>query len=143
MGTPIKTRVDFQQLADVRLVEAKALLDVGLWDGAYYLAGYAVELALKARIIKVLMTTDAFPDKELSKNCYTHAIETLVLVGELGADRVARAKANSGFLLNWNAIKDWSEHKRYWRITEAEARQLYAAVAEPVDGVLTWVKTHW
>ena len=65
----IVTRSEFQELAEQRLVEAKALLDQGQWDGAYYLAGYAVELALKACIIKTLMATDAFPDKEFSKNC--------------------------------------------------------------------------
>lgn len=61
MSKLIETRVEFQRLAEARLVEAKALLDVGKWDGAYYLAGYAVELALKACIINVLMTTDSFP----------------------------------------------------------------------------------
>jgi len=27
-------------MAEVRIAEAKALLDAGLWDCAYYLAGY-------------------------------------------------------------------------------------------------------
>ena len=35
----------------LRLREAKLLLDAKDWDGAYYLAGYAVEFALKIRII--------------------------------------------------------------------------------------------
>ena len=74
----IEARADFQQLAEERLLEAKALLDLRKWDGAYYLAGYAVELALKACIIKTLMPTDAFPDKEFSRNCYTHSIDKLL-----------------------------------------------------------------
>ncbi len=61
MDKPIETRAEFQQLAEARLEEAKTPLDAGKWDGAYYLAGYAVELALKASIIKKLMATDAFP----------------------------------------------------------------------------------
>jgi len=36
-------RKDLQDLALIRLKEAKALLDKGLYDGAYYLCGYAVE----------------------------------------------------------------------------------------------------
>ena len=40
----IATKAEFQELAEQRLAEAKALLDQGQWDGAYYLAGYAVEL---------------------------------------------------------------------------------------------------
>ena len=41
-----------------RLREARALLGVRCWSGAYYLAGYAIECGLKACIIKYLMTTD-------------------------------------------------------------------------------------
>ena len=64
MSKLIETRADFKALADERLEEAKALLDEGKWDGAYYLAGYAVELASKACIIKNLLETDVFPDRE-------------------------------------------------------------------------------
>jgi HEPN domain-containing protein len=74
----IETRAEFQELAEQRVVEAKSLLDLGMWDGAFYLTGYAVELALKSCIIKMLMTTDAFPDRDFLKNCYTHDIESLV-----------------------------------------------------------------
>ena len=45
-------RQDFQALARVRLEEAKALRDAGRPAGAYYLAGYTVECALKACIAK-------------------------------------------------------------------------------------------
>ena len=48
MSKLIETRIEFQLLAEQRLDEAKALLDLGKWGGAYYLAGYVVELALKA-----------------------------------------------------------------------------------------------
>jgi HEPN domain-containing protein len=40
-------RYEFQELAKVRLKEANALLAAGLYDGAYYLAGYAAECALE------------------------------------------------------------------------------------------------
>jgi HEPN domain-containing protein len=55
-------RRDLQELSKVRLKEAKALLDLGLYDGAYYLAGYAVECALKAGIAKETRRHQ-FPDK--------------------------------------------------------------------------------
>jgi hypothetical protein len=45
-------RAEFQKLSDLRLHESKALLTAGLPQGAYYLAGYAVECALKACIAK-------------------------------------------------------------------------------------------
>ena len=45
-------RRDLQALSRIRINEAKGLLSLGLHDGAYYLAGYAVECALKACIAK-------------------------------------------------------------------------------------------
>src|SRR5207248_9891874 len=62
-----------------------ALLDLGMWDGAYYLAGYAVEVALKACIIKAVMATDAFPEKKFSENCWTHDLEKLIVLAGLKA----------------------------------------------------------
>jgi hypothetical protein len=44
---------------------------------------------------------------------------------------------------NWWSVKDWSETKRYHVITEAEARTLYAAIEDPANGVLPWLKTYW
>jgi HEPN domain-containing protein len=38
-------RADFQKLAELRIREAKVLLDSKHYEGAYYLAGYAVECA--------------------------------------------------------------------------------------------------
>jgi HEPN domain-containing protein len=45
-------RNGLQDLSKVRLKEATALLNLRMYDGAYYLAGYAVECALKACIAK-------------------------------------------------------------------------------------------
>jgi HEPN domain-containing protein len=45
-------RKDLQFLARARIAEAKALLGSGNPHGAYYLAGYAVEFALKACIAR-------------------------------------------------------------------------------------------
>jgi HEPN domain len=66
------TRTEFQQLADVRIDEARVLLAQGKYDGAYYLAGYAVECALKACIAK-LTNKDDFPDKVFVQRSYTHS----------------------------------------------------------------------
>ena len=143
MSKLIQSRAEFQQLALDRLDEAKALLDLGKWDGAYYLAGYAVELALKACIIKTLMATDAFPDKEFSKNCYTHSIEKLVALAKLDGERKAATDADPALQTNWGLALGWSEEKRYHRIDKSEAEALYSAVADSAHGVLPWIKTNW
>jgi HEPN domain-containing protein len=143
VSTPVVTRVDFQQLADVRLQEAKSLLDLGLWDGAYYLVGYAMEIALKACIIKKVMATDAFPEKRFSENCWTHDLGKLLELAGLKPAWDAAIAADPTLLSNWAIAKDWKEDKRYHRIAELEAKELYNAVSDPAHGVLTWIKTQW
>jgi HEPN domain-containing protein len=143
VSTPVVTRADFQQLADVRLQEAKALLDLGLWDGAYYLAGYAVEVALKACIIKAVMATDAFPEKKFSENCWTHDLEKLIVLAGVKGVWDAALKADPNLRANWVILEDWSEQTRYHRISEPEARDLYDAISDATHGVLTWIKAHW
>jgi HEPN domain-containing protein len=143
VSTPIVTRAEFQALADVRLQEAKTLLDAGLWDGAYYLAGYAVEVALKACIINRVMATDAFPEKKFSENCWTHDLGKLMNLAGLELVWNAATAADSILSGNWGIVRLWSEQTRYHRITNAEAVSLYHAVSEVTPGVLTWIKTQW
>jgi hypothetical protein len=75
--TVVTSRADFEKLMDLRMKEAKVLLDQKDWDGAHYLVGYAVEFALKIRIISQLMKSDGFPDKKLAENFYKHELTLL------------------------------------------------------------------
>jgi HEPN domain-containing protein len=143
VSTPAVTRADFQQLADVRLQEAKVLLDAGQWDGAYYLAGYAVEVALKACIIKRVMATDAFPEKKFSENCWTHDLGKLFDLAGLMPAWTAAMAADPVLSGNWGIAKLWYEQVRYHRVAEVEAKRLYNAIADPSHGVLPWIKTYW
>ena len=58
------TRVEWQQLAECRIEDARAHLDpaVGRWAAAYYLIGYAVECGLKACVMARVM--DGAPSGE-------------------------------------------------------------------------------
>ena len=71
-------RNHFQQLADVRIDEAAVLLVRGKSDGAYYLAGYAVECGLKACIAKLTNQHDFPPKPRSIHDYYSHDIEKLV-----------------------------------------------------------------
>src|SRR5688572_16642943 len=68
------TRVEWQQLAERWLVDAKRLLDDHRWSAAYYLAGYAVECGLKACILKRVGATPEliFDERKFSERCWTH-----------------------------------------------------------------------
>ncbi len=43
---------DLEKIVDIRIKEAKVLFDAECYEGAYYLAGYALECAIKACIAK-------------------------------------------------------------------------------------------
>ena len=137
-------RSDFQQLADVRIAEAAALLRrrPPMPDGAYYLAGYAVECALKACVAKLVREHD-FPDKQMATDSHTHSITVLVRVAGLDAAQKADADANAALRDNWNVVKDWSERSRYERHSQEKAKRLYVAITDPTNGVLPWIKARW
>jgi HEPN domain-containing protein len=156
------SRSDFQWLAKTRLREAKALLDKGLFDGSYYLAGYAVECALKASIVKKIKRSE-LPDKDFINRIYTHSLGELVKLADLQAE-YTKAKQDKQFEQNWNTVKDWNEKARYetlgrwsYRVSwvsprkrtrqgtrvEKRARALYDAISNKNHGVLSWLKKFW
>lgn len=137
------TRGDFQKLAILRLEEAEVLLDGGKPDGAYYLAGYAVECALKACIAKRTRRFEFPVEPGVVRDYYTHNLESLLKSARLRELRDAEGRDNSRFLNFWVTVRDWSEASRYERWTRASAKALVQAVADPTDGVLAWIKRHW
>jgi HEPN domain-containing protein len=136
-------RADFQQLANDRVADARVLLTAKRWAAAYYLAGYAVECALKACVITYLMRTDQFPERKFSEQCWTHSLTQLLGLAGLKADLASASAADPDLLDNWDAVKDWSEASRYVHTPKARAEELYDAVADRKHGVLPWIKTHW
>jgi HEPN domain-containing protein len=135
-------RAGLQLLAEERIAEAKVLLDAGRWSGAYYLAGYAVECALKACIAKRTKAED-FPDKNFVNASWTHALPVLVSTAGLQAEWAADCGANADLASHWLTVKDWKESSRYALKTEAQARGLYDAITDPANGVLPWIKLRW
>jgi len=137
-------RTDLQQLADVRIAEAQALLTlpVPMPDGAYYLAGYAVECALKACIAKGY-GLEAWPEKDFVVKCHTHDIMALVRHAGLEGVWTAIMAANPAFKGNWTTATYWSERSRYKRHALVDAQQLYDAITDAANGVLPWIKAHW
>jgi HEPN domain-containing protein len=133
---------DLEQLAAVRIEEAKVLLDAKKPDGAYYLAGYAVECALKACIAALTRQYD-YPDKGFAQDCYTHKIEDLMKLAEMRTQWNADTAADPDLKSNWQVAANWSETARYSRKTQEDAQALYNAITDGAHGVFPWVKRHW
>lgn len=137
-------RTDLQTLADIRIEEARALLfsNPPCPDGAYYLAGYAVECALKACIAKQFVQHD-WPEKQFVLDCHTHNLEKLFRLANLFSDRQASGAANPIMGSNFSLVERWNEQSRYERHSLVKAQELYDAITDQTNKVLPWIKARW
>lgn len=141
-------RDDFQKLADLRLKEAKALRAAELPDGAYYLAGYAVECAFKACVAKRTQQHD-FPDKKPVDKSYSHDVEKLLDAAGLSDLLKKDIAVNEDLALDWETVREWSEQSRYDLFSGipmgglVTAQLLIDAVESEKCGVLRWIRQSW
>ena len=91
-------------------------------DGAYYLAGYAVECAFKACIARVTHRSE-FPDKKKSDLSHSHNFFQLSKVAGLEKAFDDQASKDTVFRENWECVQTWSEQSRYSRQLPETARE--------------------
>jgi len=110
------------------LEESKLLFKAHRYDGAAYLCGYAVELALKARICATLKWS-GFPESSNEFHSYqsfkTHNLDVLLHLS--GREQQIKSKS----LIAWSAIAAWEPETRYTRIgtaSEAGIRSMISSV---------------
>jgi hypothetical protein len=135
-------RKGLQDLSRVRLKEATALLQLGLSDGAFYLAGYAVECALKACIAKSTLKGE-FPDRRKVEASHSHNLLLLIKVAGLDEACLEQAEKDGDFRYNWDYVQLWSEQSRYRRHEPESARVMLEAVGDRRHGVISWIKRRW
>lgn len=133
---------DLERLTQERLKDAETLLNHGQWSGAYYLAGYVVECAIKACIARETKAYD-FPDKVKADKVFTHNIKALLDVALLRQKRDQDMANNLQKEAYWNLVEAWNERARYNQWTETQARELYEAVTDPQQGVYQWIIRFW
>jgi hypothetical protein len=115
-------------IAKARLADAKALLKAGRYDGAIYLGGYAVELALKSRICKTLGWTEFPETRSEFQNYQSFKIHDLDVLLHLSG-RETRIKTKH--FAEWSAVATWNPEARYKSIgtaNQSEATNMLAAV---------------
>ncbi len=137
-------RNDFKRLAIVRIRDAQALLKTRRnASGAYYLAGYAVECALKACIARQTRAGDWPPKAQAVQKMYSHDLEELVAQAGLKKDRDRAESVSAAFAGNWGTVKEWSEQSRYEISAQSDAQALITAITDEKDGVLPWIQQYW
>jgi HEPN domain-containing protein len=130
-------------LSESRLEEARVLLERKLWTGAYYLTGLAVECALKAFLAQAVQQHD-LPDKSFINRVYTHKLKDIVQIDTtLWQELEKEIRSDIKLRTNWTIVLQWNDENRYEVVDESEAISLYAATAEPVTGVMDWIKRRW
>jgi HEPN domain-containing protein len=84
------TRTEFQQIALLRLEEAKILLNQGKYNGCCYLAGYALESALKAAICQRMDNDNFFGElkSETVRAFKIHNLSELTILAGLSTEYI-------------------------------------------------------
>ena len=143
------TGTELKQLTQLRLKEANALCDKQLYDGSCYLAGYCIELALKAAICKRMGTPNFFDSikPETARAFKIHNLEELVTLAGLRTQFNLQINNNIQFQNNWSTIKitiNWSEQLRYQMgKNQLDTQAMLSALTDTQNGILPWIKKHW
>jgi len=132
-------RRDFQNLSVLRVREARRLADAGLYDGAYYLGGIAIECALKSAIARATQRYE-FPDLERTRRVYTHNLEILLKLSGLDTKL---DDAEPHVQDAWARTRSWNVETRYQTgRAAADVLEFLEAVAGR-RGVLRWLNQYW
>ena len=111
---------ELRKIARARWFDARALLQARRFDGAYYLAGYSIELALKARICRTLKWR-GFPESANEfhglQSVKTHDLEILLRFS--GIEQRIKQK----HMPEWSLVLDWNPEKRYQPVGQSSLQQ--------------------
>lgn len=123
-------------IARARLKDADGLLSLGRYDGAMYICGYAVEIALKVRIVKTLKWP-GFPSngKEFEglQSFRSHDLERLLYLSG------RESKIQARFSAEWAALSVWNPELRYsapGQISRPSAESMIQSCRTLVGGLL-------
>ena len=137
-------RHDLRRLARVRAVDAQALFSARRYPGAYYIAGYSIECAIKACIANQTKRYE-FPDKGRGIEAFQHNLEKLIKTVR-GLDTAFQQawQNNAQFRARWGVVNQWTVESRYdLTIGRQTAKDMIEAVTDRPDGVLEWFQQHW
>lgn len=141
MGFGIK-RADLKANAKAKLADAILLLENKRFSNAYYLAGYAVELAIKSCISRKFLP-DVIPDRAYVDATYKHSLKELIGTAGLTADLNEKIRADATFAMHWSYVARWTETSRYEAIDSYTSQTMIAAITDRTSGVLKWIEQYW
>jgi hypothetical protein len=141
MGIGLK-RTELRATAQAKLDDALLLLNHKRYSNAYYLAGYAVEIGLKA-CIAAQVSAETIPDKYFIQNILNHQFSTLIGLAGLATVLKENKDNDADFAANWAVCSEWSPDSRYVPVDPTSSQYLIAAITAKKSGVFEWIKIHW
>jgi len=143
-----------KQLAFDRLDESVVLCDNGKFDGAFYLAGYSIELMLKAKVCERLGIDNLFDEQcqtygvaEVRKALKTHDLAVLLIFSGLHFS-FQRAKSEHLHFAEMNCLlfsrsgkSLWSEQTRYLPTGTQNPKDVKTLIKwlQHEEGFLQWI----
>jgi HEPN domain-containing protein len=128
--------VEMSAISRARLMDAEVLLSNQRFDGAAYLCGYAVEIALKSRIVRTHGLT-GFPATKSEFRGHSqfksHDLEQLLKLSGW------EARIKEVHLAAWSSVKVWTPEARYRpdeSVLEAEASLMIQSATRLVGALL-------
>jgi len=117
---------DLRNMADARLDDADALNAAARHDGAVYLCGYAVEVALKAKICDTLGWPE-FPETSAEfKNLQSFKTHDLDILLKLSG---VELQVKTNYLGEWSIVGQWDQEARYKPIGSATRKDAQAMIS--------------
>ena len=106
-----------RELSRERIKDAEALFTLQRYEGAMYICGYAVEIALKARICTLRRAGFPSETKEFNQNpkyqfLKVHALG--LLLSYSGQEERVKTRLSA----EWSAVAAWSPESRYTPATK-------------------------
>jgi hypothetical protein len=145
--------LEIEKLALERLSEAEILYDNDKFDGAFYLAGYSVELMLKAKICQTFGVPNLFDEQntpinlsgigDVRKALKTHNLYVLLIFSGLKV-KFDTEKSGNKHLFKANSLMfgNWDENSRYkpCGFTKPKDVQELISLLKHKNGLLQWIK---
>ena len=134
-------RTELQKIAEGKLEDACLLLQHHRYSNSYYLAGYAVEIGLKA-CIAAQVTRETVPGKTFLQKFFSHDFDALIGLAGLASEKKRQLKSPN-FQANWAIVSEWTPDTRYEAMDVTSAQTMIQAITIPEFGVMQWIKQHW
>ncbi len=131
---------DWLEMALKEIQAARVLARFALWQQCYHHAGFAVECALKFRIMG-RYGLNRWPDRQGNRRLFSHNLVELASEAGLATELGATANAASDQRIAFLIVKDWSNEARYdpREFPEIRAQDMLSAVD---GGLLSWLLRH-